>query len=212
MKKISFCLMALALAASTMFTSCGDDDDDDNQISTMSASVNGGNKFSTSLAAFYSSTGGATNTGTSKLADIFGSSTSGSTTIAGTAKVGDSNKQLAINIKGTTSGTYKLSVASNESINNALIDLLSGKTIKETISDAVNTDAMIIYRSSSESEGGSTYYFSTEATVTFNLLAVYATGNFTASMRNASGDTFQITDGKFQVFGKPVISTTTTSK
>ena len=209
MKKFTFCLLALVMAASTMFTSCGDDDD--NQISTLSATVNDG-KFSTSLAAFYSSTGGSTNTGTNKLADIFGSSTSGSTTIAGTAKVGDSNKQLAINIKGTTSGTYKLSVASNESVNKAIIDLLSGKTIKETISDAVNTDAMIIYRSSSESEGGSTYYFSTEATVTFNLLAVYATGDFSATMRNAAGDTFSITDGKFQVFGKPVINTTTTSK
>ena len=72
------------------------------------------------------------------------------------------------------------------------------------VSNAVKTDAMIIYRSAGEAEGGSTYYFSTEASVTVNFdLVVYSTGTFTATMRNTSGDTFKITDGKFQVFGKP---------
>lgn len=213
MKKITFCLMAFAVALATMFTSCGKDDDDnnddDNKISTLSASCKG-ESFSTSLAAFYSSTSGSTNTGTNKLSDIFGSSTAGSTTIAGTAKVGTSQRQLAINIKGVTSGTYELSVATDNAINNALIDLLSGKTVKETISDAasnvIKTDAMIIYRTPGEAEGGATYYFSTKAKVTFNLLAIYADGNFSATMRNAKGDTFEITDGKFKVFGKPAVS------
>lgn len=206
MKKLTFCLMALAMAASTMFTSCGDDDDDDDnnapvKIMDLSASVKDGS-FSTSAAGFYQSSSKADNTGTSVLAKIFTSNANGdgTTTIAGTAK----GKQLAINVNGTKSGTYQLSVASDQTINNALIDLLSGKSAKEVVSNAVKTDAMIIYRSAGEAEGGSTYYFSTEASVTVNFdLVVYSTGTFTATMRNTSGDTFKITDGKFQVFGKP---------
>ena len=204
MKKLTFCLMALAMAASTMFTSC--DDDDDNHVNSLSASVKDVS-FSTSAAGFYQSAKNSGNTGSNEsvFKNIFGSDNStATTTIAGLEK----GKQLAINVKGTTSGTYKLSVSTDNAINNALIDLLSGKTVKETISDAasnvIQTDAMIIYRSAGETEGGSTYYFSTEATVTVNFdLAVYSTGTFTATMRNTSGDTFKITDGKFQVFGKP---------
>ena len=122
------------------------------------------------------------------------------TTIAGTAK----GKQLAINVNGTKTGTYQLSVASNQTINNALIDLLSGKSAKEIVADAVKTDAMIIYRSTGEAEGGATYYFSTEATVTVNFdLVLYSTGTFSAKMMNKSGDTFTISNGSFKVFGKP---------
>ena len=193
--------MLFALAAATMFSSCKkDDDEEDSKISELSASVKGG-KFSTSAAGFYSSKS-SSDAGTSKLANIFGSSTNGSTTIMGTKD----GKQLAINIKGTTSGTYDLSIAKNTNVNQALIDLLSGKDYKDIIADAVDveTDAMIIYRATGESEGGDTYYFSTEASVTFNLLAVYATGSFTATMRNQAGDVFNITDGSFKVFGKPV--------
>ena len=205
MKKLTFCLMALAMAASTVFTSCGDDDDD-NPINSLSASVKDGT-FSTSAAGFYQSAKNSSNTGANEsvFKNIFGSDNSTATTTIAALEKG---KQLAINIKGTTSGTYRLSVSADNAVNNALIDLLSGKTVKETISDAasnvVKTDAMIIYRSAGEAEGGSTYYFSTEATVTVNFdLAVYSTGTFTATMRNTSGDTFQITDGKFSVFGKP---------
>ena len=208
MKKLTFCLMALAMAASTMFTSCGSDDDDDNndtKIMSLSATC-GSETFSTSAAGFYQSAKNSSNTGVqeSVLSNVFGSSTGGTTTIAGTEK----GKQLAINVKGTTSGTYQLSVSTDNAINNALIDLLSGKTVKETISDAANnvikTDAMIIYRATGEAEGGAYYYFSTQATVTVNFdLVLYSTGTFSATMRNKAGDTFTINDGKFNVFGKP---------
>lgn len=197
--------MALAMAASTTFTACGSDDDDDedtgNKVNTLSASVNDGT-FSTSAAGFYQSAKGSTNTGTSVLSNIF-SSSEGHTTIAGTEK----GKQLAININGTHSGTYELSVASDQTINNALIELLSGGTVKDIISNSVKTDAMIIYRASNASEGDATYYFSTEARVVFNQdLVVYSTGTFTAKMRNKAGDTFNITDGSFKVFGKPSLN------
>ena len=204
MKKISFCLMALAMAASTMFTSCGDDDEEDNspvKIMDLSATC-GSEEFSTSAAGFYQSSKKADETGTSVLSQIFTSNSNGdgSTTIAGTAK----GKQLAINVNGTKTGTYQLSVASNQTINNALIDLLSGKSAKEIVADAVKTDAMIIYRSTGEAEGGATYYFSTEATVTVNFdLVLYSTGTFSAKMMNKSGDTFTISNGSFKVFGKP---------
>ena len=204
MKKISFCLMALAMAASTMFTSCGDDDEEDNtpvKIMDLSATC-GSEEFSTSAAGFYQSSKKADETGTSVLSQIFTSNSNGdgSTTIAGTAK----GKQLAINVNGTKTGTYQLSVASDQTINNALIDLLSGKSAKEIVSNAVKTDAMIIYRSTGEAEGGATYYFSTEATVTVNFdLVLYSTGTFSAKMMNKSGDTFTISNGSFKVFGKP---------
>lgn len=197
MKKLTLGFMAFALAAATLFTtSCKDDDDEeDSKISNLSASWNGGS-FSTAAAGFYSSKS-SSEAGTSKLANIFGSSANGSTTIAGTKD----GKQLAINISGTTSGTYKLEV--NTDVNNALINLLSGKDYEDIIKDAVNTDAMIIYRATGEAEGGSTYYFSTKASVTFNLLAIYANGDFSATMRNQAGDTFEMS-GSFKVFGKPV--------
>ncbi len=204
MKKLTFCLMALAMAASTMFTSCGDDDEEDNnpvKIMDLSATC-GSEEFSTSAAGFYQSSKKADETGTSVLSQIFTSNSNGdgSTTIAGTAK----GKQLAINVNGTKTGTYQLSVASDQTINNALIDLLSGKSAKEIVSNAVKTDAMIIYRSTGEAEGGATYYFSTEATVTVNFdLVLYSTGTFSAKMMNKSGDTFTISNGSFKVFGKP---------
>ncbi|MBQ5452186.1 MAG: hypothetical protein IIU03_01580 [Bacteroidales bacterium] len=200
MKKILFSLTALALCA-MMFTSCKKDKDDDKEeskVSELSATVKDG-VFKTSAAAFLSSSS-ADNTGTSKLSQIF-SSTDGSTTIAGTEK----GKQLAITIKGTTSGTYNLSVGANTSVNKALIELLSGGTIQDVIKDAVNveTNAMIIYRTVGQTEGSNDYWFSTKASVTFdNSLVLYATGTFTADMRNKAGDSFAITDGKFKVFGK----------
>jgi hypothetical protein len=162
----------------------------------------GSEEFSTSAAGFYQSSKKADETGTSVLSQIFTSNSNGdgSTTIAGTAK----GKQLAINVNGTKTGTYQLSVASDQTINNALIDLLSGKSAKEIVSNAVKTDAMIIYRSTGEAEGGATYYFSTEATVTVNFdLVLYSTGTFSAKMMNKSGDTFTISNGSFKVFGKP---------
>lgn len=199
MKKFTLGLMLFALAATTMFTSCKKDkDDDDNQISNLSATVKNGEKFSTAAAGFYSSK--SSEAGTSKLGEIF-SSTDGSTTIAGTAN----GKQLCITIKGTTSGTYNLKVSANNAVNNALIALLSGETAQEAIKGAVDveTDAMIIYRTQGEKEGSNDYWFSTEASVTFNSMVAYATGSFTAKMTNKAKDTFTISDGSFKVFGKP---------
>ncbi|MCR5455416.1 MAG: hypothetical protein K6F33_10555 [Bacteroidales bacterium] len=215
MKKLTFCLMALAMAASTMFTSCGDDDDNDDssvldKLNTLSASVNDGT-FSTSAAGFYQAASDATETGTNKLKDFFGGSTSGSTTIAGTAK----GKQLVINVKGTSSGTYELNLGtSDEAVANAIVSVLGGGSVSDAISSAVKTDAMIIYRTTGDEEGSATYYMSTKASVVANFdLLVYSTGTFTATMVNKNKDTFIITDGTFQVFGKPEIKTSaTTSK
>ncbi|MBO4372996.1 MAG: hypothetical protein J5826_08710 [Bacteroidales bacterium] len=199
MKKLTLGFMLFALAAATMFSSCKKDDDkEDSKISNLSATLKG-EKFSTSAAGFYSSK--SNEAGTSKLGEIF-SSEEGATTIAGTSN----GKQLCITIKGTTSGSYDLDVKADNVVTNALINLLSGKTAEQSIKDAVDvtTEAMIIYRSTGETEGGSTYYFSTEAHVDFQLLAIYATGTFSATMQNQAGDKFTFSDGSFKVFGKPV--------
>ena len=201
MKKLTLGFMLFALAAATMFSSCKKDDvdDDDSKIHNLSATLNG-EKFSTSAAAFYGSK--SSESGTSKLGEIF-SSEEGTTTIAGTAN----GKQLCITLKGTTSGTYDLSVSANNVVTNALINLLSGKTAQESIKDAVDvtTEAMIIYRAVGQTEGGSDYWFSTEAHVDFQIAAIYSTGTFTATMQNKAGDKFNITDGSFKLFGKPAM-------
>lgn len=199
MKKFTLGLMLFALAATTMFTSCKKDknDDDESKVHNLSATLNG-EKFSTSAASFYGSK--SSESGTSKLGQIF-SSEEGTTTIAGTAN----GKQLCITIKGTTSGTYDLSVSANNVVTNALINLLSGKSAEQSIKDAVDvtTEAMIIYRATGQTEGGSDYWFSTEAHVDFQILAVYSQGSFSATMQNKAGDKFSFSDGSFKLFGKP---------
>jgi hypothetical protein len=211
MKKISFCLMALALAASTMFTSCGDDDDDNDdknfleQINSINASVKDGAQFSTSTAAFYQAASNMEETGTSKLSDFFSGSINGATTIIGTSN----GKQVAINIKGTTTDTYELNLGLNDdvAIANAIVTVLGGGSVKDAIQNAVKTDALIIYRASGDDEKSSTYYMSSKATVTANFdLLVYSSGTFSATMVNPSKDTFQMT-GQFKVFGKPTVKT-----
>ncbi|MBP5368607.1 MAG: hypothetical protein J6Z01_09175 [Bacteroidales bacterium] len=195
MKKLTLGFMLFALSAATMFSSCNkdDDDDDDNKLSTLSASWNGGS-FSSSLAGFYKNS--PSEAGSTKLF----SSSDGTTTIAASEK----GRQLAITIKGTTSGTYKLNVSAENAVTNALINLLSGEDVESALKNSVEaeTKAMVIYRANGETEGGSTYYFSTNAEVTFdNSFIYYATGTFKAKMRNKAGDTFEINDGNYKVFG-----------
>ncbi|MBR4215953.1 MAG: hypothetical protein IKR94_11635 [Bacteroidales bacterium] len=199
MKKLTLGFMLFALAAATMFSSCKkDDDDDDNEdigskVSTLSASWNGGS-FSSSLAGF--KTNSPSDAGSTKLF----SASDGTTTILATEK----GKQLAVTIKGTTTGTYKLEVSAENAVTNALISILSGEDVESAVKNSVSaqTEAMVIYRATGESEGGSTYYFSTSAEVKFDkTLVVYATGDFKATMRNKAGDTFEIQDGKFKIFG-----------
>ncbi|MBO4372303.1 MAG: hypothetical protein J5826_05165 [Bacteroidales bacterium] len=196
MKKLTLGFMLFALAAATMFSSCKKDKDND-EVHYLSATLNG-EKFSTSAASFYGSK--SSESGTSKLGEIF-SSEEGTTTIAGTAN----GKQLCITLKGTQSGSYDLSVSANNVVTNALINLLSGKTAEESIKDAVDvtTEAMIIYRATGQTEGGSDYWFSTEAHVDFQILAVYSQGTFSATMQNKAGDKFTFSDGSFKLFGKP---------
>ena len=172
----------------------------------LSATING-NVFSTTGVTFRTSVNDAYVTGTHKLADIFGESTSDYSTISGRTSYDENGKTLALNFKGTKSGTYELNVASNKNITDALIDLLSNKTTKEIISnggDGVKTDALVIYHKTDEDEGGATYYFSTEAKIQVTITDFgrirYVEGTFTATMRNKSGDTFTINDGIFKTF------------
>ena len=132
--------------------------------------------------------------GVTNLSTIFGT-TDGLTTISGTYN----NKQLIITIKGTETGTYKLDISNNIT----LISILCGESVTEVTDDAVSIEnnAMIIYRTSYKTEGNSDYWFSTKASITIDLSqSLYATGNFTAKIRNKYGDTFEITDGKFNAF------------
>ncbi|MCQ2253116.1 MAG: hypothetical protein MJZ61_06685 [Bacteroidales bacterium] len=212
MKKFAFCLMALALCA-TIFTSCHKDDDDDNKDGLLYFKCNTvDGDFNTKVAAFYSSEKEA---GTSKLSNIFGADdVKKSTTIL--ASQGD--KQVYISLKGTEARTYKLGLdidkPSQGDLNQMLIDLLTGKSAvdiaKEVADDAVDgvkAEVMVIYRSANSDENSSDYYFSTKAEVTFNVLLAYSTGNFTATMRNKDGKTFEMA-GEFSLIGKPALPAT----
>lgn len=217
MKKFVFSLMAFALCASTLFTSChkDDDDDDDGGISISSFKCNTKDgEFNTAIAGFYQSVkdNSSAASGTSKLSQLFGQDgAKKSTTIAATKD----NKQVLITIKGIESGTYKLgaeiSKPTTNDINQMLIDLLSGGTVKdiagdyaEDLKDGFHNEALVIYRSTNSEEGNADYWFSTKAEVNFNVIVAYSTGSFTASMMNGSKDTFEM-KGEFNVIGKPVL-------
>ncbi len=216
MKKLSFCLMALALAASTMFTSCGDDDDDDDNNASSAAlyiKANRGASQTGDLAANLSWAIGTTvlakathasessdATGiTGKLSDILKSSTS-RTTIYGY----ENNEFISITYNGTTSGTYTQSSSSN--VNELLIDYLTNGSLKETMQNAFNFDALIIYKNAKDADATSTnFWFSTDCTVVPTQLTIgsigYYTGTFDATMMNKSKDTFQFTGGSFSCLG-----------
>ena len=217
MKKIAFVIMAFALATATLFSSCKKDDDKDGTWYGINATFSGkvSESFSTTAAGFKQSASEA-GTSTSALKSILGSA-DGNTIIFGTKD----NNQLLITLKGTTSGTYTLNTTisgvSNTTVTNAIISLLSGESITETVKDVatdavddIATDALIIYKANNAAEGSTGYWFSTAATVTMTTLSFYSTGSFSATMMNSSKDTFTISNGTFSVAGLP--AKTTSSK
>lgn len=217
MKKITLSFMLFVLAAATMFTSCKKDKDGDDNWYGIKATFSGSvsDNFNATAAGFKQSAS-ESGTSASALKSILGTS-DGNTIIYGTK---DKN-QLLITLKGTTSGTYTLNTSikgvSNATVTNAIISLLSGEGVAETVKDVatdaaddIATDALIIYKANDATEGSNGYWFSTSATVTITTLSFYSTGSFSATMMNSNKDTFTITDGTFSVAGLP--AKTTSSK
>lgn len=169
-------------------------------LSQLSATVNNG-KFTTTTCGFWASKS-TDHRGTKYLENIFGT-LDGATTIVGI----ESGKQMSISIKGTTNGTYNQNYSADNDILNSIIALLSGESVETIITESANieNEALIIYKPKESTEGDNDYWFSTQASVEYNLISTgvlgFGTGSFTATMRNKAGDTFEITDGQYKALG-----------
>lgn len=223
MKRLHFGIMAFAFAA-LIFSGCKKDDDGDNgdgsQIERSSKNVSFSmtlvdtekkeTKFSTSDATFYSSydTEAAENV-FSGFSNMFNSKTT--TTIVGKKD----NHTLSITYLGTGSsadgksfyGNISSVKSKDSNAASAILSYLKGneptskeKNALEKLDNEYYYSALIIYKGKDDVPGSETFYYSESATVTISVYATkFITGSFSAALKNASGDTFKISDGVFNV-------------
>lgn len=175
MKKISFCLMAIALTSATFFSSCKDDDEESSSISTMTTT----DGFSARAYAIESDGSDANND--SFLSKVF----NGGTTIYSTNT--DTKETVLISYKGITAATYTTNATAD--VQNALIDMLfNGTSVTESLSESFNisVQACIVYK---DSEG--TRWVSKKATIVVSgqtsagILSLIS-GTFTGTLLNSS--------------------------
>lgn len=197
MKKIAFCLMALALCA-VFFTSCHKDDDDGEPpfIASMTCSVRDG-KFNGTAAAKSTSGSSEASSETGAKSNIFNIIKGDEkTTVYGL----DQNTKafMSVTFKGGKGATGSFNGGINAT--EALIKYLQGGTISDVISGAV--DSFIIYKASSTAEATDAgFWFSTQSNVNITMNMGFITGTFSATMMNASKDTFTISNGQISCLG-----------
>lgn len=228
MKKTSFTIAALALAAAmTLASSCvidKDKEDEEIKSDTDFLYVSGARSESRQgaleanknwkvnnnvFAVQTSSTESSDVTGISgKLADIFRES-SARTTVYGyenddfiSITFNDTPKEKP---NGTEAVSFKTTV--DESAVELLTQYLETGTFdKETMTDKLNIDALVIYKNAKVADASSpNFWYSYECTVNPVLFMVknvkYCQGTFTARMRNKVGDTFLFTEGAWSCLG-----------
>lgn len=221
MKKISFSIAAIALAAMTFATSCVvDKDNEEDEIksdtdflyvsasrsesrhSALDADKNwkvGTNVFAVLTSASESSEV----TGiTGKLSDIFKESYT-RTTVYGYEN--DDFISITFNDKpkaktnGADPASFKTTMGGN--VPDLLAQYLETGTFdEETMTNKFNIDALVIYKNVKDADASSpNFWYSYECTVNPKLFTVksvkYCQGTFTARMRNKAGDTFLFTEG-----------------
>lgn len=196
MKKIVFCLMALALCA-TVFMSCNKDDNEPSFIASMTCNIQNGTFNGTAIAkSTNGSNDGSESTG-SKI-NIFNLlKGDAKTTVYG---IDASTKAfMSVTFKGGkgTVGQFQGSINATE----ALIQYLQGGSIQDVLRGAV--DSFIIYKASASTENTDSkgFWFSTSATVDITTNSGFITGTFTANMMNSAKDSFTITNGKISCLG-----------
>ena len=221
MKKITFSIAALALAAMTFATSCVTDKDKEedeikNDLSFLyikasqsesrqsALDANKNWKVNTNVFAVLSSTSESSEaTGiTGKLSDIFKESYA-RTTVYGYEN--DDFISITFNDKPREKPDGADPVSFKTTIGGSVPALLSqyletGTFDEETMTNKFNVDALVIYKNAKDADASSpNFWFSYECTVNPVLFMVksvkYCQGTFTARMRNKVGDTFLFTDG-----------------
>ena len=201
MKKFGFKgLAALALAATTVFSSCKKDDDGNSLLDLVSNFEVSSLSFKTAVVyADKSDSKSAQNA-----SSLFGDNKTSIYAV-------DGKKFMNVVFNGSEKGEYKLEL-SGPNPNTILIDYLTNdKTMDETLKDSFSaaTSCMVMYGDVTEGASAESLYVSTKATVNITSIMKSAktggaskiTGNFSATLMNSTGDKKEV-EGKFTCIGK----------
>lgn len=199
MKKFGFKgLAALALAATTVFSSCKKDDDGNSVIDLLSSfevtslnfktNVVYGDKDESSSAA--------------KSSSLFGEKKT-------TVYAVDGKQFISVVFAGDQKGTYNLELK-GENPNTLLINYLTtDATLDETLQESFSaeTGCLVTYGSLENGASADALYVSTKASVTINSImkstkvgGSKVSGTFTATLVNSKGDKKEV-EGKFNCLG-----------
>ena len=199
MKKFGFKgLAALALAATTVFSSCKKDDNGNSVLDLVSSFEATGLDFKTNIV--YGDK------------DESGSATKSSSLFSAdktTVYAVDGKKFMSVVFNGKEKGTYNLEL-SVANPNTLLINYLTTEdTLDETLQSAfqASTSCLITYGSLESGASADALYVSTKASVTITSIMKSAkvggskvSGTFTATLVNSTGDKKEVT-GKFNCLG-----------
>lgn len=199
MKKFGFKgLAALALAATTVFSSCKKDDDGNSVIDLLNSfevtslnfktNVVYGDKDESSSAA--------------KSSSLFGEKKT-------TVYAVDGKQFISVVFAGDQKGTYNLELK-GENPNTLLINYLTtNATLDETLQESFSaeTGCLVTYGSLENGASADALYVSTKASVTINSImkstkvgGSKVSGTFTATLVNSKGDKKEV-EGKFNCLG-----------
>ena len=222
MKKITFSIAALAMAA-MMFSSClGDDEKEDDEIKndisflyikaertatddgvTITKNPNwaiNNNVFAKSTTKSSDNDEEATGF-KGKITDLF-KDAQRRTTIYGFE--GDEFMSITYNGKDSKDISYQQEIGG--SVPELLLEYLETGTLTEAMDGKFNFNALVIYKSAKDAgASGNNLWISTSCTVNPSSLKVknvsYIQGTFTAKMKNKEGDTFMFIPGSFSCLG-----------
>ena len=201
MKKFGFKgLAALALAATTVFSSCKKDDDGNSLLDALSSLEVSSLNFKTNVVTFKKDE----DASSKKLSALFGDE---KTTIYAV----DGKQFISIVFSGNGKGEYNLELK-GENPNTLLITYLTtDATLDETLQQSISaeTGCLITYGSLENGASSDALYVSTKAnvkitstmTTTKSAVGGKMTGTFTATLVNSKGDKKEV-EGKFTCMGK----------
>ncbi len=199
MKKFGFRgLAALALAATTVFSSCKKDDDGNSILDALSSFEVTSLDFKTNLV--YGDKDESSSA--SKVGSLFGDKKT-------TVYAVDGKKFFSVVFNGDTKATYNLEL-SVENPNTLLINYLTtDETLDETLQNAfkAETSCLITYGSLENGASADALYVSTKASVTITSImkstkvgGTKVGGTFTATLVNSKGDKKEVA-GNFNCLG-----------
>lgn len=201
MKKFGFKgLAALALAATTVFSSCKKDDDGNSLMDALSSlEVTSGLTFKTNVVTFKKDD----DASSKKLSALFGDEKT-------TVYAVDGKQFISIVFNGQGKGDYNLDLKV-ENPNTLLINYLTtDATLDETLKSSISaeTGCLITYGSLENGASSEALYVSTKASVkitstmttTKSAVGGRMSGTFTATLENSKGEKKEV-EGKFTCLG-----------